>query len=773
MDVAASQHVTDPVCGMTVTTQVPDKIFYNNQTYYFCCDGCKNTFEQDPEHHLNKPKLNFDCCPTSALPSIKPGEKTYYTCPMHLEIKQDKPGICPKCGMALELVGGIDAENIELKSMQKRFWVSLAFNIPLFLLAMLPMMGLRKIIPLTVFQSHIAELILALPILTWGAWPFYERAILSIKHQSANMFTLIGMGVLASLLYSLAAVFYPEFFPVIYRTHHGTVGTYFEAAATIITLVLLGQVLELRAREKTSKAISGLLSLAPKTALLIVNGEAKEIALEQVKEGDRLKVLEGARIPVDGDVLSGESTVDESMMTGESFPIDKVPGDAVLGGTINLSKILEIRATKVGTDSMLSQIVQAVQKASMSRAPLQNRADMLAKYFVPIVFLVSFITILVWALWGPAPGYVYGLINAVSVLLIACPCAFGLATPVSIVVGMGRAAGLGILFKNAETLERLGDTQHIVVDKTGTLTEGKPVIDDILVSPDFGRKRAVSLALALEQNSRHPLAHAFKQLADPLSEVLLLTDVANIPGRGLKAMLNHQEVLFGNEKLIDENNIPKKEFAQHIERLKKEGKTLLLLAFCQKLVAIFGAVDPVKESTPRALKLLSDLKIPVTMLTGDQPMAAKRVADSLNIPFEAGLMPQDKLAFIKKLQEAGTIVAMAGDGINDAPGLTQANIGIAMGNGSDLAIEAAGVTLVKGDLEHITKAILLSRTVVKNIKQNLFFAFIYNAIGIPVAAGIFYPISGMVLWPMTAALAMSLSSVSVIGNALRLKKIKV
>lgn len=756
----------DPVCGMDVD---PDTAKYHHQhagkDYYFCSEGCLKKFKADPEKYLSGKKPE---------PEAKPG--AVYTCPMHPEVEQIGPGSCPKCGMALEPKEVTEEEDTsELDDMRRRFFVSLFFTIPVFILAMgslIPGLNFGDFIPRNV-QSWV-EMVLTLPVLAWCGLPIFRLAWMSIKSWNLNMFTLIGMGTGVAFLYSAVATIAPGIFPESFRSEDGQVGIYFEAAAVIMTLVLLGQVLELRARSQTSGAIKALLGMAPKTARLVrEDGGEEDVPISDVQVGDRLRVRPGEKIPVDGKVLEGSSSVDESMITGEPTPARKTEGDNATGGTINGTGSLLIEATRVGRDTMLAQIVQMVSEAQRSRAPIQRVADLVASYFVPAVIVSAIITFIVWSVWGPEPAMAYALINAVAVLIIACPCALGLATPMSIMVGTGRGAQIGVLVKNAETLEVMEKVSTIVVDKTGTLTEGKPKLTAVVALGGREENEIVRLAAALERGSEHPLAAAIEAGAEERGiEVPKNEDFQSETGKGVRGVVDGEKAGIGNAALMKDEGIDVAEVKSEADRLSKEGQTVVYLATNGKLAGLLGISDPIKETTPRAIKALHEAGLEVIMLTGDGKATAEAVARQLDIDrVEAEVLPERKGEIIKELQSEGKMVAMAGDGVNDAPALAQAEVGIAMGSGTDVAMESAGITLVKGDLNGIVKAMNLSRATMRNIRQNLFFAFVYNALGIPIAAGVLYPVFGLLLSPMIAAAAMTFSSVSVIGNALRLRSI--
>jgi Cu+-exporting ATPase len=799
----------DLVCGMT--TDDPDAYQHydhDGKTYYFCSDHCQTKFKTDPEGFISGKKhkvtdeepvagRQYTCpmdpeivqdhpgsCPKCgmALEPMTPviqASRIEYTCPMHPEIVQDEPGSCPKCGMALEpRTIEVEEANPEYEDMKRRFIVGAVLSVPLVLIAM------RSMIPgLDVIDSWASaktlewvEFILATPVVLWAGWPFYERGVQSVINRSLNMFTLIGLGVSVAYIYSLVAVYLPGLFPDAMKGADGTVGVYFEAAAVIVTLILLGQVLELRARSQTGAAIKALLGLAPKTARKIDDdGTEKDIPLEHVKKDDKLRVRPGEKIPVDGVVLEGNSSVDESMISGEPIPVEKNPGDPIVGATVNGTGSLIMQAEKVGADTLLSQIVQMVAEAQRSRAPIQKLADVVSGYFVPTVIAIAAIAFLTWLFIGPEPRLTYALIAAVSVLIIACPCALGLATPMSIMVSTGKGATIGVLFKNAEAIETLRKVNTLVVDKTGTLTEGKPKLTEVIPAAGFDETELLSLAATLEKGSEHPLAAAIVEGAKAREvNMRSTTDFASITGKGVSGIVDGKNVLLGNRKLLDEFNIDPGETVVQADNMRKEGATVMFVAVDNTIAGLVAVADPIKETTPEAIQQLHKENIRIVMLTGDNKTTAEAVANKLDIDgVVAEVLPDEKAAVVKKYQQQGEIVAMAGDGINDAPALAQAEVGIAMGTGTDVAMESAGVTLVKGDLIGIVRARKLSRATMSNIRQNLFFAFIYNSLGVPVAAGVLYPIFGILLSPIIAAAAMSLSSVSVITNSLRLKTSKV
>jgi Cu+-exporting ATPase len=761
---AAATSVADPVCGMKVDPATSKhRLEHNGVTYHFCCNGCRTKFAADPEGYL-KPK---------AAEPEKPD--AIYTCPMHPQIRQVGPGSCPICGMALEPVE-VTAEavpNHELADMSRRFWIGLVLTLPVFVLEMgghVPWLGLHHLVPEQ--MSIWIQFALSTPVVLWAGWPFFQRGAASVRTGHLNMFTLIALGTGAAYLYSLAATFAPGLFPAGFHMMGGTVAVYYEAAAVITVLVLLGQMLELRARDQTGGAIRALLNLAPKTARRLRDGgEDEEIALDQVQVGDRLRVRPGEGVPVDGTILDGKSAVDESMVTGESMPALKGPGDKIIGGTVNGNGSLVMHADELGAGGMLSRIVAMVAESQRSRAPIQKLADTVAGYFVPAVLGVSILAFIAWAVWGPAPALAFALIAAVSVVMIACPCALGLATPMSIMVAVGKGASAGVLIKSAESLERLEKVDTLVVDKTGTLTEGKPRVTSVVPAAGLTEDELLKLAASLERSSEHPLAAAIVAAAKaknvPAEEP---TDFASVTGKGVTGKVGGRSVALGNASLMADQGIELGDLAAKADELRGSGATALFVAVDGKPNGIIAIADPIKATTRAALDSLRSDGIHVVMLTGDNKTTAQAVANHLGIDdVEADVLPEDKNRIVKKLRAEGKIVAMAGDGVNDAPALAEADVGIAMGTGTEVAIQSAGVTLVKGDLAGIARARALSRMTMRNIRQNLVFAFAYNAIGIPVAAGVLYPAFGILLSPVVAALAMSLSSVSVIANALRLR----
>jgi P-type Cu+ transporter len=814
--------VTDPVCGMTFP---PEKarasVEHGGERVHFCSEGCRRRFETEPERYLgereapaatahhcstaghaaapaaapprsNAPGAAWVCpmCPEveaarpGACPSCgmalepktpaAPATKTQWTCPMHPEIVRDEPGSCPLCGMALEptTVAAEEEENPELVDMTRRFWVSAALTVPIVVLAMghgLP--GIERIPPRL---GRWIELALATPVVLWGGWPFFVRAWQSVANRSLNMFTLIGLGTAVAYLYSLVATAAPGIFPASFRGMGGTVGVYFEAAAVIVTLVLLGQVLELKARSRTGSALRALLGLAPATARRVeADGAERDVPLAEVAVGDRLRVRPGERVPVDGVVVEGRSSVDESMITGEPIPVEKVPGERVVGGTVNGTGALIMEAERVGSETLLSRIVQRVAEAQRSRAPIQRLADRVAGWFVPAVVGVALVTLVVWAVVGPEPAAAFAVINAVAVLIIACPCALGLATPMSIMVAAGKGAGAGVLFRDAEAIEVLRDVDTLVFDKTGTLTEGKPRLVAVEAA-GITEDELLALAAGLERASEHPLAAAIVAgAAERGVAPLPAGEFDSVTGKGVAGVVAGRRVALGNAALLADLGIDAGPLADAADQRRRQGQTVMLAAVDGRAAGLLAVADPIKPSTPEAIRALRAQGLRLVMLTGDSRATARAVAAELGLEeVEAEVLPEGKVGVVERLQREGRVVAMAGDGINDAPALARAEVGIAMGTGTDVAMESAGVTLVRGDLAAILRAIRLSRATMANIRQNLFFAFVYNAIGVPIAAGVLYPFTGLLLSPMIAAAAMSFSSVSVIANALRLRAVR-
>jgi len=823
---SATKHggaLLDPVCGMTVSADSPHRAEHAGQPYFFCSAGCRSKFVAAPERYLAKRSPAKAChggeqqrdhghtghghgherghsggshghdhaqCHShphsahraAAAAALKPSADAIYTCPMHPEVRQVGPGSCPICGMALEPVAiSVHEEaNPELEDMTRRLWVSLLFSVPLFAIAMGHMIpALAHVFD---FPGRAwAELALALPVCTWAAWPFYERAVASLRTRNLNMFTLIGLGVSVAFLYSLVATAFPGIFPDSARNEHGQVDVYFEAAAVIVTLILLGQVLELRARSRTGAAIRELLKMAATSARRIDDdGNETDVALEQVMVGDRLRVRPGEKVPVDGVVLEGSSTVDESMITGEPIPTHKQAGERVVGATINGTGTLIMRAEKVGSETLLARIVAMVADAQRSRAPVQKLADTVAGYFVPAVIAIAAIAFAVWWFFGPEPQLSHAIINAVAVLIIACPCALGLATPISIMVATARGAHSGVLFRNAEAIEVLRKVDTLVVDKTGTLTQGKPRLTTVIADQDdsaqlsAAQTQLLQFAASLERGSEHPLAAAIVSGAEQRDLSLLKPEgFQSITGKGVTGRIEGKPVALGNQALMTDLHIDVADLNARVEQLRREGQTVMFVAIDGRAAGLVGVADPIKDSTPQAIAALQRDGIEVVMMTGDSETTARAVAAKLGIQSVlAEVQPEQKALKVRELQAQGRVVAMAGDGINDAPALAQATVGIAMGTGTDVAMESAAVTLVKGDLLGIVRARSLSRHTMKNIGQNLFFAFVYNAAGVPIAAGVLYPTFGLLLSPIIAAAAMSLSSVSVIGNALRLRNVR-
>jgi Cu+-exporting ATPase len=748
----------------------------NGVTHFFCSAGCKAKFEADPEHYLAQDAATNRDGRTPMSASAP--EAAVWTCPMHPEIRRNVPGSCPICGMALEplIVEAASGPSAELADMTRRFWISFLLALPVFVLEMgshlIP--ALHHMVPARV--STWIQFALATPVVLWAGWPFFVRAWASLANRSLNMFTLIAIGTGAAWIYSVAATLAPGSFPSAFRTAEGTVAVYFEAAAVITVLVLLGQVLELRARERTSGAIRALLDLAPKVARLIrPDGSEEDVPVDTVKIGDRLRVRPGETVPVDGIVEEGRSSFDEAMVTGESMPVTRATGDAIIGGTLNQTGALIMRAEKVGRDTMLARIVQMVADAQRSRAPIQRMADQVAGWFVPAVILVAALAFAAWSLWGPEPRFANGLIAAVSVLIIACPCALGLATPMSIMVGIGKGAGAGVLIKNAEALERMEKVDTLVVDKTGTLTEGRPAVTHIVAQDGFTKEELLRLAAAVEKASEHPLALAIVAAATTQGIVVPpVKDFDSPTGKGAIGTVEGKAVILGNATFLEENGIDATPLTDAADALRQDGATAIYIGITGTAAGIFAIADPVKATTAQALKALHAEGIRIVMLTGDNRTTAKAVARQLGIDeVEADVLPDRKSAVVARLKAEGRVVAMAGDGVNDAPALAAADVGIAMGSGTDVAIESAGVTLLKGDLTGIARARRLSQATMRNIRQNLTFAFIYNAAGVPIAAGLLYPAFGILLSPIIAAAAMALSSVSVIGNALRLRNLDI
>lgn len=808
---AKVEQVKDPVCGMMVDPlTAAGKFEHAGTMYYFCNPRCLDRFRQDPNGYLTgkhaqsmetepaKPGTKYICpmcpgvesskpaaCPKCGMAlepdiAVAPATQTEYVCPMHPEVVQDQPGSCPKCGMALEPREiTLEEENPELKDMTRRFWIGLVLAFPVFFLAMsemIPGKPVQEILPPSVMSW--VQWALATPVVLWCGWPFFQRAWASVVNRSLNMFTLIALGTGTAYVYSAVATLAPQLFPASFRGKGGEVAVYFEAAAVITVLVLLGQVLELRARSQTGSAIKALLGLAPKTARRIGdNGEEEDVPVDSLHPGDKLRIRPGEKIPIDGVILEGQSAVDESMITGESIPVEKETDAQVTGGTVNGTGTLVMRVERVGRDTVLAQIVRMVSEAQRSRAPIQRMADLVAGYFVPIVVGVALLTFLIWAMFGPEPRLAHALVNAVAVLIIACPCALGLATPMSIMVGTGRGATAGVLMKNAEALEQLEKVDTLVVDKTGTLTEGKPKLMSVISLSDMPDGDLLRLVASLERNSEHPLASAIVNGAkDKGLELWKAQDFQSKTGKGVTGTVQGHNMALGTRKFLEEEYHVKPEsfgpLADKAEDLRRDGQTVMFVAIANQIAGLIGVADPIKSSTSEAIHLLHEEGIHMVMVSGDHQQTAQAVAKKLGIDeVKAEVLPEQKSQIIQELQDQGKIVAMAGDGINDAPALAQAQVGIAMGTGTDVAMESAGITLVKGDLRGIARARRLSQATMRNIRQNLFFAFFYNAIGVPIAAGILYPAFGILLSPMIAAAAMTFSSVSVITNALRLRTV--
>ena len=764
------QSFTDPVCGMIVTAEsAAGTHTYDGAAYYFCAEQCLHKFKTDPGPYLGKDNR------VGMVPSDHDDSSTKYICPMDLEVIQDGSGSCPVCGMALEPMEVTleEAENPELIFMSRRFWLSLALTIPIVVIAMGEMIFGRAFVTPSVGKW--LQLILSTVVVLWGGKSFFQRAWTSVVSRSLNMFTLISMGTGVAYGYSLVATLFPSIFPATFRGPGGEVAVYFEAAAMIITLVLLGQVLELKAREKTSGAIKALLELTPKRGRVVrSNGTEEDVPLELVHPGDRLRVRPGEKIPVDGAVVEGSSSVDESMVTGEPIPVEKRSGDQVVGATVNGTGSFLMEVQRVGRDTLLSQIVQMVSEAQRSRASIQRVADRVASLFVPVVVGTSVVTFIVWAFFGPEPKMTYAIVNTVAVLIIACPCALGLATPVSIMVGMGRGAIAGVLIKNAEALETMEKIDTLVVDKTGTLTDGKPKMVAVEVSGDIDENELLQMAASLEQASEHPLGEAVVSAAlDKGLKLMRVEEFDSVPGKGITGKIDGHMIVMGNRTLFSDLEIELGWFVEKGDAYRREGETVMFVSIDGEVVGILTVGDSVKETAPGTIARLRRDGIHLVMLTGDNRIAAEAVARHLGIEeVHAEVLPDEKIQVIEKLQIEGRVVAMAGDGINDAPALAKADVGIAMGTGSDVAIESAGITLMKGDLVGIVRALELSQRTMRNIRQNLFWAFFYNSLGVPVAAGVLYPFLGILLSPIVAAAAMSFSSVSVIGNALRLRNLK-
>ncbi len=819
--------VTDPVCGMTVDAfTAKHKSEHAGKTHYFCCAHCLERFRAHPNDYLMRrppsaaggcvmhivsassartseaksapttptAKGDYVCpmcpevsatklgaCPRCGM-ALEPrmpvaAMRVEYTCPMHPEFIRPGPGSCPICGMALEprTITAQEEDNPELRDMTRRFWISLASTAPLLTVAMadmLPGMPVQRMLPNGWLRW--IEMALATPVVLWGGWPFFQRAWTSIVNRATNMFTLIAMGTGVAYVYSLLATLFPQIFPASFREMSGTPALYFEAAAAITTLVLLGQVLELRARSRTGAAIRALLDLSAKTARVLRDGGEEDIPLDQVKPGHRLRVRPGEKVPVDGIVLEGSSSVDESMITGESMPVSKGPGSRAIGATVNATGSFVMRAERVGSDTLLAQIVQMVSQAQRSRAPIQRLADRIAAWFVPGVIAIAVLTFLVWSFFGPQPRLAHAVVNAVAVLIIACPCALGLATPIAIMVGTGRGAQAGVLIKNAEALEILEKVDTLVVDKTGTPTEGKPRVVSVVTVPAEDENELVRLVASVEQGSEHPLGAAVVSAARDRGLALeTARDFQSRTGRGVSGQVDTRQVLIGNSRLLQQSGVASGELTPKAEEMGRQGQTVIFVAVDGQPAGLIGIADPIKPSTAQALQDLKAEGVRLVMLTGDSRATAEAVARDLGIEeFEAEVLPEKKSEVVERLQKEGRVVAMAGDGIDDAPALARADVGIAMGTGADVAMESGGVTLVKGDLAGIARARKLSQATMRNIRQNLFFAFLYNSLGVPIAAGVLYPFFGLLLSPILAAAAMSFSSVSVIANSLRLRKLE-
>ena len=765
-EASPKDRAVDPVCSMTVDPHTAKhRADYHGHPYYFCSAGCRTKFVNGPQKYLD------------AREPEPVAEDTVYTCPMHPQIRQVGPGSCPICGMALEpeLAGSDIGPNPELIDMSRRFWIGIALTVPIFVLEMgSHIAGAHSWVDPNL--SNYVQFAFATPVVLWAGWPFFVRGWQSLVTRNLNMFTLIAMGTGVAYAYSLIATFAPGLFPQAFRGGHGGApATYFEAASVITVLVLMGQVLELRAREATSGAIRALLGLAPKTARRVKDDDSDEdVSLDEIHAGDRLRVRPGDKVPVDGVIIEGRSAIDESMITGESMPVTRQKDLRVIGGTINKSGSFIMRADKVGRETLLSQIVQMVASAQRSRAPIQRLADQVSAWFVPAVIAAAIAAFGAWAMFGPEPRFSYALVAAVSVLIIACPCALGLATPMSIMVGVGRGAQAGVLIKNAEALERMEKIDTLVIDKTGTLTEGRPKVASVLPAPGFDEAQVLKLAASVERGSEHPLAAAIvAAAAERKLELATASDFDSPAGKGVTGTVEGKKIALGNARFLSELNIDTSAVREEAERLRSDGATAVFLAVDGKTAGVIAVADPIKQTTPEALRALAADGIRVVMLTGDNRTTAQAAARRLGIAeVEAEVLPGQKSAVVEKLRREGRVVAMAGDGVNDAPALAAAEVGIAMGTGSDVAIESAGITLLKGDLTGIVKARALSAAVMRNIRQNLFFAFLYNALGVPVAAGVLYPALGLLLSPIVSAAAMALSSVSVIGNALRLRGTK-
>jgi P-type Cu+ transporter len=766
----SGRHAKDPVCGMMVdTAAAKHSSTFAEQVFYFCSSKCLGKFTAEPAKFAGR---------QAASGNVPARTGAVYTCPMHPEIRRDAPGTCPKCGMALEPVDGVgDAgSNPELADMWRRFWVGGVLSVPMLALEMgahFPGLNLHHYVPAT--MSLWIQFALGTPVVIWAGWPFFVRGWISVRTGALNMFTLIALGVGTAYLYSLVAAFLPHLFPPGLRDAEGLVAVYFEAAAVITVLVLLGQYLEIRAREQTGSAIRALLDLAPKTARRIkADGDDEDVSLDQVQIGDKLRVRPGGAVPVDGIVVDGRGPVDESMVTGESMPVAKEPGARLIGGTVNGTGSLIMEAQKIGADTMLSQIVHMVSQAQRSRAPIQRLADEVSGYFVPAVLVIALISFVAWVIWGPEPAFAYALVAAVSVVIIACPCALGLATPMSIMVGVGKGAGAGVLIRNAESLERMEKVNTLVVDKTGTLTEGKPKVVAVVVANGFTEDEVLALATGLERSSEHPLAAAIVLAAQEKKLAIGdVTDFVSLTGRGVSGRVAGRDVSLGNAKLMEEQKVDTTALDPRIGELQRGG-TAMLVAVDGRVAGLIGVADPIKASAAGAISDLRAAGMHIVMLTGDNKTTASAVAEKLGISeVQAEVLPEQKNQIVRRMRAEGRVVAMAGDGVNDAPALAEADVGIAMGTGTEVALQSAGVTLLKGDLVGIMRARVLSQATMRNIRQNLVLAFVYNVLGIPLAAGVLYPTFGWLLSPIVAAAAMSLSSVSVVGNSLRLRLLKI
>ncbi len=773
-DIEPAELTKDPVCGMLLDpSNVAAHAQHQGQDYYFCSPSCAQKFRNDPAVYLNPPEKE-----TASTKARHAQSSAVYTCPMHPEVETLGPGACPKCGMALEplTITLDDDEDPELKDMTIKLWISVALTIPLVIVAMAHVIPGNPLERLIRPQYRVwLELLLASPVVLWCGWPFFVRGYRSLTGFNLNMFTLVSVGVAAAWGYSVVATLLPEIFPQSFRAGGGTVRVYFEAAAVIITLVLLGQVLELRARRHTSGAIKALLGLAPKIAHIITDdGNDQDVPLEDVQIGDRLRVRPGEKIPVDGKVIQGSSYVDESMISGEPIPVQKTAGEQVIGATVNTTGGFIMEAQRIGNDTVLAQIVQMVSEAQRSRAPIQRVTDLVASYFVPAVIFVSVVTFIVWSIFGPEPAMAYALVNAVAVLIIACPCALGLATPMSIMVGVGRGAQAGVLIKNAEALEIMERIDTLIVDKTGTLTEGKPRLVSVNPVEGWTEKELIHYAASVERGSEHPLAAAIVAEAEDRNiDLVEVEEFESITGNGTMGWIKNRRIALGNRRMMANIDVDFKVVDELAEGLAHGGMSVIFIAVDSQIAGLLGVADPIKESTAEAVELLRKDGVEIVMLTGDNRTTALAVAEKLGLDrVEAEVLPDQKADIVKRLQQEGRQVAMAGDGINDAPALAQAQVGIAMGTGTDVAMESAGITLLSGDLRGIAKARRMSRATMRNIRQNLFFAFFYNCLGVPIAAGVLYPFFGILLSPMLAAAAMTLSSLSVVSNALRLRRLQ-